>query len=496
MTAKAKLDTREREIFSLLAQAAFANPFGEERAEIDLKISGAPGPVSREQRLKLLLPELASWLRRLETSGRADVRAYRDQDREIVETVFLFDAYYQVSAAFDDLIHRQLERGDEPCPVPFAKEAIAALRHRGFAPEEALRYFALLYQLRRAYYFIGRELVGRSPSMKHLRRQLWNAVVTHDIRGYARFLIDRMEEFSTLLFGETGTGKGTAAAAIGRSGLIPFDARNDCFAESFTRAFVSINLSQFPEALIESELFGHRKGAFTGAVEDHEGVLSLCSPYGAVFLDEIGEVSVPVQIKLLDVLQERVFSPVGSHEKRRFRGRILAATNLSLADVRGKGKLRDDFFYRLCSATITVPPLRQRLAEDSEELGELLSYSLKRLTGTDSPELVAKVRTAIERSLAPDYAWPGNVRELEQCVRSILMTDGYDGDARIPSSSLGSWLVSGLESGSMDARGLLVAYCAFLHEKHGTYNEVARRTRLDRRTVRKYVEEARRMRKR
>src|SRR5262249_13598430 len=152
-----------------------------------------------------------------------------------------------------------------------------------------------------------------------------------------------------------------------------------------------INLSQYPEALLESELFGHRKGAFTGAVESHEGLFARCSPHGAIFLDEIGEVPATVQIKLLQVLQERVFSPVGSHEKHRFRGRVVAASTRAIHDLRQRGAFRDDFFYRLCSDIITVPPLRQRLEEDPGELEELLKHTLSRMTGEESPPLVEKV---------------------------------------------------------------------------------------------------------
>ncbi|MBI4603507.1 MAG: sigma 54-interacting transcriptional regulator [Planctomycetes bacterium] len=261
--------------------------------------------------------------------------------------------------------------------------------------------------------------------------------------------MDRMEEFSTLLLGETGTGKGTAAAAIGRSGFIPFDERKGRFAESFAGAFVAINLSQFPEGLIESELFGHRKGAFTGAVEDHEGVLTLSSPHGAIFLDEIGEVSAPVQIKLLQVLQDRVFSPVGSHETRRFQGRVVAATNATLEELRRRGTFRDDFFYRLCSDTITVPPLRQRLAEDPGELDELVAHVLRRVTGTESAEVAGRVREAMEGCLPARYPWPGNVRELEQCIRSVLLTGRYDPDLRAAAPDLRSALLKDMDAGAL-----------------------------------------------
>jgi transcriptional regulator with PAS, ATPase and Fis domain len=374
-------------------------------------------------------------------------------------------------------------------PVPFADEAVALLMRHGFPRADAYRLLAILYQLRRAYYFIDRGLVGRAPCLKELRRRLWNNVFTHDIRAYETALWNRLEDFSTLLLGETGTGKGTAAAAIGRSGFIPFDEKKGCFAESFVRTFTSLNLSQFPEALIESELFGHKKGAFTGAVENHEGAFARCSPHGAIFLDEIGEIAVPVQIKLLQVLQERTFSPVGSHERQRFRGRVIAATNQRLPELRAAGKFRDDFFYRLCSDVITVPPLRERIAEDPRELDDLVASILERVAG--SAERAGELRDRLLASVGRDYAWPGNVRELEQAIRRLLLTGTYEGDHRAVAPDLRSRLTQGLEAGTLDADQLLTGYCTLLHERHRTIEEVARRTNLDRRTVKAYLAKSR-----
>ncbi len=278
----------------------------------------------------------------------------------------------------------------------FAWAALAELQRRGFSAAAAGRYLALCFQLRRAFYFIHEALLGESPCMGRLRRELWNNVFTCDLGLYSRWLWRRMEDFSTLLLGETGTGKGTAAAAIGRSGFIPFDSRRGAFVESFTRSFTALNLSQFAEGLIESELFGHRKGAFTGAAEDHRGALAMCSQHGAVFLDEIGEVPATIQIKLLQVLQERAFTPVGSHARERFAGRIIAATNRPLPELLAGGRFRADFYYRLCSDTIVVPPLRQRLAEEPRELATLVAATVARLLG--QPRRPSPSRSSSRRS--------------------------------------------------------------------------------------------------
>ena len=295
-----------------------------------------------------------------------------------------------------------------------------------------------------------------------------------------------MEDFSTLLLGATGTGKGAAASAIGRSGYIPYDDKRGVFVESFTRAFSSLNLSQFPEALIESELFGHRKGAFTGALDHHEGVLARCSPHGAIFLDEIGDVAAPVQIKLLQVLQERTFSPVGSHDRVRFRGRVIAATNRNLDALRREGRFRDDFYYRLCSDVISVPSLRQRLDEDAGELRMLIDHLVERLTGDESDELAERIHETLLANVGPAYAWPGNVRELEQAVRRVMLTQSYEGD-HIAAITAAERLATDLAEGRLSADEMMSTYCRLLYSRLGTYEAVAERTKLDRRTVKKYI---------
>jgi len=489
MSAQAELDIKDREFFEIVSETAFCNPFSERRALLDSKIVGRTVEPFSEDHLDEMTKVISGRVRKLEEEGLADVRRYASADRELTQTVFLFEIYHQCFRNFDQLILDQVRVGTQSAPVKFAAEALSQMRRRGIGAAEAVRFFAIFYQLRRAFHFIVRGLIGQSPCMQEFRRHLWTNVFTQDVRFYEGYLWNRMEDFSTLLLGETGTGKGAAAAAIGRSGYIPFDEKSGRFTESFMRSFISLNLSQFPESLIESELFGHRKGAFTGAVEAHEGVLARCSPHGAIFLDEIGEVSVPVQIKLLQVLQERVFSPVGSHEQVRFRGRVVAATNRQLETLRTRGLFRDDFFYRLSSDVIHVPTLRQRLQEAPGELRQLLGHAVTVLLDESTPEVVDMVEAVIHRTVGDEYSWPGNVRELEQAVRRILLTGDYAGSDPRKGKDLVERLITGIEAETLDAGALLAGYCALLYENTGNYEAVARQTNLDRRTVKKYVKQ-------
>ena len=465
------LSRDDRAFFAGVAAAVQANPFGDERARLDARLVGARSGAARAETIDRLV-ELVR--RRLSRVSATDVRRYPEDERELLELAVLFELFHRFAGAFDEHIRAQLASGPRPIRVPFAGAFLRELEQRGFAAEEAKRLLALSFQVRRAYYFVERALVGESASMRRLREALWNNIFTHDLRLYARFLWRMMEDFSTFLLGETGAGKGTCAAALGRSCFIPFDARRETFTESFSAVFSTVNLAEFPETLLESELFGHKKGAFTGAVADYDGALARVSTHGAVFLDEIGEVGEPVQVKLLRVLQERSFSPVGSREPMRFSGRVIAATNRSLDDLRQGGRFRDDLFYRLCADVIEVPPLRVRVREAPGELDVLLTVIVRRIVGEDSAAVCALVKEAIARDLPRDYDWPGNVRELEQCVRRVLLTRGYRGDvaSRAPSA---------------DAALALARHVRALFALHGTVAEVARRAGLDRRTVKKYL---------
>ncbi len=203
-------------------------------------------------------------------------------------------------------------------------------------------------------------------------------------------------EATVLVTGESGTGKELVAKAL--------------HAESPRRdkPFVAVNCGAIPDQLLESELFGHVRGAFTGAVRDRVGRFELAAG-GTLFLDEVGDLPLPLQVKLLRVLQERTFERVGESVSRDANARIIAATHLDLRQAIVDGAFRDDLFYRLRVVPIEIPPLRHR-REDVEPLAEHL---LERIQGrNDRAQRLAT--TALDSLLR--YRWPGNVRELENAL--------------------------------------------------------------------------------
>lgn len=479
------LDDEHRNFFQKINAAAFTNPFEASYYQTKLDIAEI-GRATTETALNQAI--LTKLNRRLETQYKqAETEQNLDEDdARLLEQARLYSLYLTYHTRFDDFIGEQITAGDKPIVLPFAESMLADFHKHDIEQDLAIKYIGLFYQTRRAYYFISRDILGLSQCMQNLRKHLWNNLFTVDSHWYLAYFCEHMQEFSTLLLGATGTGKTRIAQAIGRSNYIPFNVQKKCYEESFTRSFQSINLSQYPATLLEAELFGHKKGAFTGAIESREGVFARCSAHGAVFIDEVGEIDDTIQVKLLNVLQDRVFTPVGSADKQQFQGRVIAATNQNIEKLLADGSFREDFYYRLCSDVISLPTLQQRLLESpTEELRLLLQSLLQRSIGIIDDTLVSILEQRIHDSLPKNYHWPGNVRELEQCVRSICLTGKYFPITRSSEQQADSALhISGQEP---SAQKLLQDYCYQLYQRYGTYEKVARMSGLDRRTVKKHI---------
>lgn len=247
---------------------------------------------------------------------------------------------------------------------------------------------AALAQENAALKALPRPILGRSDTLKECLRFLERVART---------------QTTVLLTGETGTGKELAARFV------------HAYSSRSTKVFQALNCGALPENLLETELFGHKKGAFTGAVRDHQGIFE-SSDAGTVFLDEIGEISPAVQVRLLRVLQEREVQPVGATRPTKVDVRIIAATNRDLKAEVAAGRFREDLYYRLAVFPVRLPPLRERRG-DVELLAEQFRQAATARHGKRVPGFTTEALTVLTR-----YAWPGNVRQLEHEIeRAVIL---------------------------------------------------------------------------
>jgi len=275
-------------------------------------------------------------------------------------------------------------------PKPFSMDHLMAVI------EKALEMRALRDENRKLREELGRlyefdNIIGRSAAMQEIFATIERVAPTNA---------------TVLLAGESGTGKDLIARAIHYH-----SPRRD-------RPFVKINCAALPENLMESELFGYEKGAFTGAASSKPGKFEQADT-GTVFLDEIGDVPQATQVKLLRVLQEREFERLGSNKTRHIDVRILAATNADLRAALENGEFREDLYYRLNVVPISMPPLRDRV----EDIPALAEHFIKKHAG----EMNSPVKSISEDAMAVlmEYRWPGNVRELENVIeRSLVLCPG------------------------------------------------------------------------
>ena len=274
--------------------------------------------------------------------------------------------------------------------------------------EMPLKYQPVVDALNRANEFHQHDLQEGSASCKELIAHVPKLGGSSPAIQYVRTMIEQVAktDASVLILGESGTGKEVVARNI------------HALSNRCKHNFVPVNCGAIPGDLLESELFGHEKGAFTGAITTRQGRFELAEK-GTLFLDEIGDMSLSMQVKLLRVLQERTFERVGSNKSMNANVRILAATHRNLEKNIGEGKFREDLFYRLNVFPIELPSLRERL----EDVPYLLQDQIEKLE-QDNRGSVRLTASAVEALSA--YKWPGNVRELANLVErlSILFPKG------------------------------------------------------------------------
>jgi transcriptional regulator with AAA-type ATPase domain len=486
----------ERKILQAVSQLAYANPFLPERTKFERSALGrdyveagpvwsasvsdpdAPSPnvIRLHARLTPMLESISARLSAAPEAAPEDLRIYE----EAVQ-YFLYQRYHP-----DFVASRSWGFYEK-----FAAEWRALLPDptRFETAREAPHFFACFRQVQRAFHHIFDNIIGNSMPAAMLRASAWQSVFTHDPRRYRRTLYKRMGDFPTLITGPSGTGKELVARAIAGSRYVPFDEARCRFQDPPGESFVAINLAALSPTLIESELFGHRRGAFTGATGDRKGWLDACPAAGSVFLDELGEMDLSIQVKLLRVIETRKFSAVGDTALREFQGKLIAATNRDLTVEIRAGRFREDLYYRLCADLVRTPSLREQIDESPAVLRDLLLFMVRRVVGDEAEASLAEVEDWVRNHMPADYAWPGNYRELEQCVRNVIIRRSYRPREERPAAG-GDPFFEKFERGELSAEEVLEFYAARVYRQTGTYEETARRLGLDRRTVKAKVEGA------
>ncbi|MBN2528793.1 MAG: sigma-54-dependent Fis family transcriptional regulator [Deltaproteobacteria bacterium] len=490
----------ERQTAADIGALGFTNPFLEDRIALERRILGnrylpihdywnATQSLDENTNVVKITQMAHALLHSARTRLEKGNAFAGESEREIYRSLALFALYYVCEESF----YQYMLHGKPQVLVydAFAQQ-VQYYFPRGekgnFDDVDPVHLYALYFVIRRAFHFIFRYIFGASKAVAKLRASVWESVFTSSMERYHRTMYNRMDRISTLVLGKTGTGKDLVARAIGVSRYIPFNRSKGDFVAPFAQNYFPLNLTALSPTLVEAELFGYVRGAFTGAQKDTEGFLDQGGPFCTLFLDEVGDVSADIQVKLLRVLQSGEYTRVGTRTVRRFEGKVVAATNLNLPKRMTENRFREDLYFRLCSDVISTPSLAEQIADDSSELTTIVRQLACNIAGEAECEgLTGETMTFIETHMPESYEWPGNIRELEQCVCNILVRGHYTPmTGRVPSAVDFGEL---LQQGKMTADELVNTYCTHVYAQTQSFVETAKRLNIDRRTVKSKVDE-------
>ncbi|HTY24219.1 MAG TPA: sigma-54 dependent transcriptional regulator [Desulfomonilaceae bacterium] len=302
----------------------------------------------------------------------------RDPDVKVI----MITAYHDMETTIEAMRHGAYDYIHKPLDVDELDRAVTRSLHMAEASLSTAPFAAENHED-----LLRRRIVGRNSKMRSVFKTIG--------------LLSR-NRATVLIEGETGTGKELIARVIHES-----SAGSD-------QPFVTVDCTTLVETLLESELFGHERGAFTGALESKKGRLELAGE-GTIFLDEVGDLPFPLQAKLLRFLESREFTPVGATQAHRSEARIIAASNKGLDELVQLGRFRHDLLFRLKVITIRVPPLRERM----DDLPELVQFFVAKINGDLGTSVSRIENTALER--LKDHSWPGNVRELKNVLTQAVL---------------------------------------------------------------------------
>ncbi len=488
-------------VLTEVRKLTFENPFGHERAERESRMLQQLGAHPGEKHpLKLAsssFRRLLPWIRSTEEAllKRLKTQALEEKWKDHASCLAFFALYHEVANDLDRLINSRTDDSQQNRQLYTKIQQGVAARHRlieGMTERiwnQPDHLFACFYQLRRAFHYIHNEIIGDSAPIRRLRMQVWESVFTKDMMSYQQWMYHAVGRFPTLILGPSGSGKEIVARAIGLSRFIPYNVKAGRFEASALTSFHPVNLSALTETLIESELFGHRKGAFTGATQDRAGLFASAGSYGTVFLDEIGDVSHATQVKLLRLLQSGEYQAVGDNQTQHYAGKILAATHKDLHAEMEAGRFREDFFYRLCGDQVHTVALSEILQDRPEELVSSVHYICRKLFGaTGADELSPRIVATLQSQVPANYEWPGNFRELEQAVRNIVVRNEYQAVRRQSPSSPTQQISQAFQHSSMTMAEWTRAYAKQAYQLFGNYKQAAERLEVDQRTIKKWVD--------